>query len=56
VLNPIRETREVMVRLTALDAGLRGGEDVWQGQPVTVDGNMVKVTVGDRDAAVIHLQ
>jgi len=56
VLNPARQSRKVTVQLTARDTELRTGKDVWQGRPVTVEGNTVKVTVGDRDAAVIHLQ
>ena len=56
VINPTRSTREVTIRLTARDAGLAVDEDLWGGKPVTVDGDTVKVTVGDRDAAVIRLQ
>ncbi len=56
VLNPTREAHEVTIQLTARDARLRAGKDLWQGKPVMADGNTVKVTVGDRDAAVIQLQ
>jgi len=56
VLNPAREARDVTIQLTARDARVRAGKDLWQGKPVTADGSTVKVTVGDRDAAVIQLQ
>jgi beta-galactosidase len=56
VLNPTRETREVTVRFSDRDTGLRTGKDLWQGRPVTVNGNTVKVTVAGRDAVVIRLQ
>jgi len=56
VLNPTRETREVTVQFSDRDTGLRTGKDVWQGRPVTVNGNTVKVTVAGRDAVVIRLQ
>ncbi|HUV65737.1 MAG TPA: hypothetical protein VMW24_17710 [Sedimentisphaerales bacterium] len=55
VVNPTRKTREVTIRLIARDAGLCIEKDVWQGKPVTADGDTVKVTVGDRDVAVMNL-
>lgn len=56
VVNPAREPREVTIQLTARDAGLRTRKDLWGGKPATLNRNAVKVTVGDRDAAVIPLQ
>ncbi len=35
---------------------LRDAKDYWQPKSVTVDGNMVEVTVEDRDEAVLKLQ
>lgn len=55
-LNPTRSTREVTIRLSPRDSGFHTAEDLWGGKPVTVDGNRVRVTVDDRDAAVIQLQ
>ena len=56
VVNPTRTSREVTIRLTASDAGLGAGKDLWNGKTATLNGNAVKVTVGDRDVAVIPLQ
>jgi beta-galactosidase len=56
VINPTRSAREVTVRIGPRNTGFRTGEDLWGGKPATVDGNKVKVTVDDRDAAVIQLQ
>ena len=56
VVNPTRKARKVTIQLTARDPGLRAGKDVWQGKPVPADENTIKVTVGDRDVAVIQLQ
>jgi len=53
---PDPKTREVTIRLIARDAGLCIEKGVWQGKPVTADGDTVKVTVGDRDVAVMNLQ
>ncbi len=56
VLNPTREAHEVTIQLTSRDAASRITKDLWQGKQVTADGNTVKVTVEDRDVAVIQLQ
>lgn len=56
VVNPIRISREVTIRLTPGDSGLVAGKDLWGGKPVTLNGNAVKVTVDDRNVAVIPLQ
>jgi len=55
VLNPTRIPRDVTIRLTGGVEGLREEKDLWDGKPVILDGNAVKVTVGDRNAAVIAL-
>lgn len=52
VVNPDRAPRRIEVTLPSAWAA---GEDVWGGQKVVVNGNSTVVTVGDRDAAVIHL-
>ena len=56
VVNPTRTSREVTIQLTSVDAGLVTGKDLWGGKPVTLKENAVKLTVDDRDAAVIPLQ
>ena len=56
VVNPTRTSREVTIQLTAAEAGLVAGKDLWGGKPVTLKENAVKLTVDDRDAAVIPLQ
>jgi hypothetical protein len=56
VLNPAREAREVTLGLDSRHAAFRAGKNLWQGKPVTADGNTIKATVGGRDAAVIRLQ
>ena len=56
VVNPTRTSREVTIQLSASDEELSIGKDLWGGMPVTAGRNAVKVTVGERDAAVISLQ
>jgi Beta-galactosidase len=56
VVNPTRTSREVTIHLNAIDVVLVAEKDLWGGKPATLNGNEVKVTVGDRDAAVISLQ
>jgi beta-galactosidase len=55
VVNPTRKVREVTVQLTARDTVSRAGKDVWGGKQAILDGNTVRVTVDDRDVAVIPL-
>jgi hypothetical protein len=52
VVNPDRAPRRIGVTLPSAWAA---GEDVWGGQKVVVNGKAIAVTVGDRDAAIIHL-
>ncbi len=56
VVNPTRTAREVTIQITSGNVGLKASKDQWGGKPVTLDGNKVRITVGDRDAAVISLQ
>lgn len=56
VVNPTRETREVTIQLAEGEAGSHAVKDLWGGKPVTLNGNTIKVAVGDRDVAVIRLQ
>jgi len=56
VVNPTRTSREVTIRLTPMDAGLQVSNDLWNGKPAKLNDNTIKVTVGDRDVAVIPLQ
>ena len=53
VVNPDRKSREIPVTLPGM---FTSGTDLWAGSPVTVRGNAVQVTVGDRDVAVIRLK
>jgi beta-galactosidase len=53
VVNPDRTARKVAV---TLGSAFEGGEDVWGGRKVTVNGRSVEVEVGDRDVAVIRLK
>ncbi len=56
VVNPTRTSREVTIGLGTADAGSRIGNDLWGGKSGILNGNTVKVTVDDRDVAVIPLQ
>lgn len=53
VVNPTREQRPVVVDLAGTYSQ---GSDVWQTQPVKVDGKRVEVVVEDRNAAVVRLR
>lgn len=56
VVNTTRTSREVTIQLTTRESGLTVGKDLWGEKPVTLNGHEVKVTVGERNVAVIHLQ
>src|SRR5690606_4123013 len=56
VLNPTRSSREVTISLGQVTKKLRVGKDIWTGNQPTFDGNVIKVSVGDRDSAIIPLQ
>lgn len=56
VLNPTRSSREVTISLGQGTKKLRVGKDIWTGNQPTFDGNVIKVSVGDRDSAIIPLQ
>jgi len=53
VVNPDRAPRQFEVTLPSV---YTTGEDMWGGQKVAVSGGSAVVTVGDPDAAVIHLR
>jgi beta-galactosidase len=56
VVNPTRISREVTIFLTSTDNGLNAGNDLWAGKKATSGSNYIKITVEDRDAAVIPLK
>lgn len=56
VVNATRTSREITIRLTDKEAVSRVGKDLWNGKPVSLSDRAVKVTVDDRDVAVIPLQ
>lgn len=56
VINPTRTPRAVTVTLAARDPAPRAGEDLWQRQPVTVEGARISVEMEDRNVAVIRLR
>src|SRR5664280_2844506 len=53
VVNPTRTSREVTILLTDRDKILHAGKDLWGGKEATLKDNSVRVSVDDRDAAVI---
>jgi beta-galactosidase len=56
VLNPTRTSREVTIWLNPHTKSVSSGKDIWGGKKITCNGNAIKVTVEDRDAAVIQLE
>ena len=56
VVNPTRGEELVNVSVDRPGVEFRSGEDVWEGQPVSVNGTRVTVKVAARDAAVIVLR
>ncbi|HEY2011926.1 MAG TPA: beta-galactosidase, partial [Bryobacteraceae bacterium] len=56
VVNPDRASREAVVTLGSTYGPFQSGDDLWGAQKVSVTGRNVKVTAGDRDAAVIRLK
>jgi len=56
VINPTRTSREVTIQLVSEGGKITAGTDLWGGKPVEVEGNKIRVTVDDRDAAVIALR
>jgi beta-galactosidase len=56
VINPTRTTRKAMITIHSRVEQIHEASDLWGGRPVTLKGNEIRVTVDQRDAAVIHLQ
>ncbi len=56
VITPTRANREVEVTLYRPETAFRSGADLWGDRPVQVDANTVRVEVGGRNVAVIHLR
>ena len=56
VVNPTRISREVTILLTSAEKGLIGGSDLWAGKKVTSGSDYIKLTVEDRDIAVLRLK
>ena len=56
LVNPTRAPLSARLSLAARVGHFREGHDLWQNQPVKVNGSLVEVTVGERNAAVIRLQ
>ena len=54
VVNPVRQEKSVSIRLTGGE--WRSGKDVWGGLDTQVQGETVRITIPDRDAAVIRLE
>jgi hypothetical protein len=54
IVNATREAKAVAA--TVEGAAWKSGEDVWGSAPVQAAGNVVRVKVAARDAAVIHLR
>ncbi len=56
VINPSRTSREVEITVAGQGTEFSNGSDIWGKRRVRVEGNTVRVEVGDRDVAVIHLR
>jgi beta-galactosidase len=56
VVNPARASRGAEILLSTKFGPFKTATDLWQGQKVLLEGRSVKVTVSDRDAAVIRLR
>lgn len=56
VINPTRISREAVISISSGIGKMTEGRDLWGGKPVMLNGNEIRVTVDERDAAVIHLQ
>ena len=57
ILNPTRTIRDVSVSLNhAGDKVLNLKSDLWTGKTVTLNNNIIKVKIDERDAAIIPLQ
>ncbi len=56
VVNPDRAPHAVAVTIGSGTPAFTAGDDLWGGQKVEVNGKVVQVTTGERDAAVIRLQ
>jgi beta-galactosidase len=53
VVNPTREARSVEITLD--QDGWRSGRDLWSGAKVEISGRTVRLSVPDRDAAVLRI-
>ena len=53
VINPAREAKAVTVNVEG--ASWTSGTDIWAGAPAQVSGGTVRVTVADREGAVVRL-
>jgi beta-galactosidase len=56
VVNPTRTPRDVTIALSDRLGRFRAAEDVWDGQPVSLNNGHIRVQVADRNAAVIRLK
>ncbi|MEO5997853.1 MAG: beta-galactosidase [Chitinophagaceae bacterium] len=56
VVNATRTSREVTIRLSDKVKVSQAGKDLWSGKSASLNNNEIKITVDDRDAAVIPLQ
>lgn len=56
VVNPTRISRDVTVLLTSAEKGLNAENDLWAGNKVTTGSDNIKLTVEDREVAVIPLK
>jgi len=56
VVNLARASRGAEILLSTKFGPFKTATDLWQGQKVLLEGRSVKVTVSDRDAAVIRLR
>jgi hypothetical protein len=56
VVNPTRTPRDVTIALSDRRGRFGAAEDVWGGQPVSLNNGHIRVQVADRDAAVIRLK
>jgi beta-galactosidase len=56
VINPTRTPRNTSIRLVDGIEGIPAGKDLWGGKTVVLEGNEIRITLDDRDAAVIPLQ
>jgi beta-galactosidase len=54
VVNPTREQKSISIRLD--DGGWHSAKDMWEGRAAEIHGDTVRLTIPERDAAVLKLE